>query len=34
MDEYGYVYGTIEKNIDKEIPTIAFIAHMDTSPDF
>ncbi len=33
MDEYGYVYGTIEKNIDKEIPTIAFIAHMDTSPD-
>ncbi len=33
MDEYGYVYGAIEKNIDKEIPTIAFIAHMDTSPD-
>ncbi|HBB29056.1 MAG TPA: peptidase T [Clostridiales bacterium] len=33
MDEYGYVYGTIEKNSDKEIPTIAFIAHMDTSPD-
>ena len=33
MDEYGYVYGTIEKNTDKEIPTIAFIAHMDTSPD-
>lgn len=33
MDEYGYVYGTIEKNTDKETPTIAFIAHMDTSPD-
>lgn len=33
MDEFGYVYGTIEKNTDKEIPTIAFIAHMDTSPD-
>ena len=33
MDEYGYVYGTIEKNTDKKIPVIAFIAHMDTSPD-
>lgn len=33
MDEFGYVYGTIEKNTDKQIPTIGFIAHMDTSPD-
>lgn len=33
MDEHCYVYGTIEKNTDKEIPVIGFIAHMDTSPD-
>jgi tripeptide aminopeptidase len=33
MDEHCYVYGTLEKNTDKEIPIIGFIAHMDTSPD-
>lgn len=33
MDEYGYVYGTIPSNTDKNVPTIGFIAHMDTSPD-
>lgn len=33
MNEFGYVYGTIEKNIDVEVPTIGFISHMDTSPD-
>lgn len=33
MDEFGYVYGTIPKNTDKNIPVIGFIAHMDTSPD-
>ncbi len=33
MDDFGYVYGTIEKNIDKDVPIIAFLAHMDTSPD-
>ncbi|WP_313344846.1 peptidase T [Sedimentibacter sp.] len=33
MDENGYVYGTLLKNIDKDIPVIGFIAHMDTSPD-
>lgn len=29
----GYVYATIESNTDENIPTIGFIAHMDTSPD-
>ncbi|MBQ1835687.1 MAG: peptidase T, partial [Paludibacteraceae bacterium] len=29
----GYVYATIESNTDKNIPTVGFIAHMDTSPD-
>ncbi len=34
MDDFGYVYGTIPGNTDKsDIPTIGFIAHMDTSPD-
>jgi len=34
ISEYGYVYATLEKNCNKEIPTIGFIAHMDTAPDY
>ncbi len=33
MDDYGYVYATILANSDKEVPTICFCSHMDTSPD-
>ena len=33
LDEYGYVMGTIPCNIDKKVPAIGFIAHVDTSPD-
>ena len=33
MDEHAYVYATLPANTDKAIPTIGFIAHMDTSPD-
>ncbi|MEO8515078.1 MAG: peptidase T [Ignavibacteria bacterium] len=33
MDEYGYVFGTIESNSDKKVPVICFCSHMDTSPD-
>ncbi len=33
MDEHGYVYGVLEKNIEKDVPTVGLIAHMDTSPD-
>ncbi len=33
LSDHGYVYATIPSNIDKEVPTIGFIAHMDTSPD-
>ena len=33
LDEHGYVYATLPANTDKNIPTIGFIAHMDTSPD-
>lgn len=32
MDDKGYVYGTLESNTDKKVPTVGFIAHMDTSP--
>lgn len=33
MDENGYVYATLPANTDKDVPTIGFISHMDTSPD-
>jgi tripeptide aminopeptidase len=33
LDENGYVYATIPSNIDKKVPTVGFIAHLDTSPD-
>ncbi len=33
LDDYGYVYGTIESNSDKKVPVICFCSHMDTSPD-
>lgn len=33
QDENGYVYATLKSNIDKMVPTIGFIAHLDTSPD-
>ena len=32
LDQFGYVTATLPANIDKEMPTIGFIAHMDTSP--
>lgn len=32
-DQNGYVYGTLKSNIDYPVPTIGFIAHMDTAPD-
>lgn len=33
VDKNGYVMATLPANTDKAIPTIGFIAHMDTSPD-
>lgn len=33
LDKNGYVMATIPSNIDKEVPVIGFIAHMDTSPE-
>lgn len=33
IDGYGYVTGRIPSNCTREIPSIAFIAHVDTSPE-
>ncbi len=33
QDENGYVYATLKSNMDKRVPTIGFISHLDTSPD-
>jgi tripeptide aminopeptidase len=33
ITEHGYVFGTLESNVKKEVPTIGFIAHVDTSPE-
>ena len=33
LDHYGYVMASIPSNIDKEVPAVGFIAHVDTSPD-
>ncbi|MBP1894809.1 tripeptide aminopeptidase [Paenibacillus lactis] len=34
MDENGYVMATLPANTDKDIPTIGFLAHVDTATDF
>ena len=33
LDEWGYVMATIPSNIEKEVPAVGFIAHVDTAPD-
>lgn len=34
VTEHGYVYATIPATTEKKIPSIGFIAHMDTSPAY
>ncbi|MDH3381941.1 MAG: peptidase T [Flavobacteriaceae bacterium] len=34
IDHQCYVMATLPSNIDYKVPTIGFIAHIDTSPDF
>lgn len=34
IDENAYVMATLPSNVDYDVPTIGFIAHFDTSPDF
>lgn len=33
LDDNGYLFATLPANVTKKVPTIGFIAHMDTSPD-
>lgn len=34
IDKNGYVTGTVPSNVEEKVPTIGFIAHMDTAPDY
>ncbi len=34
IDEHAYIMATLPSNVDHEVPTIGFVAHFDTSPDF
>ncbi len=34
IDENGYIMATLPSNLDKKVPTIGFISHYDTTPDF
>lgn len=33
LDEYGYVMARIPSNVGKDVPSVGFIAHVDTAPD-
>lgn len=33
LDSYGYVMASIPSNVSETVPSIGFIAHVDTSPD-
>ncbi|MED3764404.1 peptidase T [Ureibacillus sp. FSL K6-8385] len=34
LDQNGNLFATLPANTDKQVPTIGFLAHVDTSPDF
>jgi tripeptide aminopeptidase len=34
IDENGYIMATLPANTEKDVPTIGFLAHMDTAPEF
>lgn len=34
IDQNGYVMGTLPSNVTHKVPTIGFVSHYDTSPDF
>ncbi len=33
LDADGYVYAKLPSNVDKKVPSVGFVAHVDTSPD-
>lgn len=34
LDDNGYLFAMLESNISSDVPTVGFLAHVDTSPDF
>lgn len=34
IDEHAYIMATLPSNVSHDVPTIGFVAHFDTSPDF
>ncbi len=34
IDKHAYVMATLPSNVDKDVPTIGFISHFDTTPDY
>lgn len=34
LDQNGYLFATLEANVEKTMPVLGLIAHVDTSPDF
>ena len=34
LDENGYLFATLPSNTDKDLPTIGFLAHVDTATDY
>lgn len=34
IDKNGYVMGTLPSNVNHDVPTIGFVSHYDTTPDF
>ena len=34
IDKHSYVMATLPSNVDHEVPTIGFVSHFDTTPDF
>jgi len=34
LDDHCYIMATLPSNIEEDVPTIGFVAHVDTSPDF
>lgn len=34
VDDNGYLFATLNSNVSYELPTVGFLAHVDTSPDF
>ncbi len=34
IDDNAYIMATLPSNVDHEVPTIGFVSHFDTSPDF